>query len=754
VNRGPVGAETHGMTQRQHHSDEIVTDTTPRPSSSPRAPAVTLHHAWTRTVSTLLVLIFGLGLLALGATQYQRVAFERRTSGLRAEMGAIATLNHALVEVSGPPTLGMLYGDAARLAASRVTYRKVENTVNAAFRAADHVVSTPAEVTVLTRALRTWHAMDAAIVDAPTDFVHHSVQVAVAAGNDPFQQPVWNRLIAAEANVVSLAQLSATEPDQKTEAVGRAENLIAPIALGALALALLLSWLAARRLSRLVLKPIVSLRQAAMDIGRSTAEREINLPGASAELQDLAATFNETAASLRSSHELLHDQAYTDPLTGLPNRKAFTEGLRSLLAAQAGNRFGVLFVDLDDFKIVNDSLGHAAGDELLRLVARRLRAATRDCDLVARLGGDEFAIAVECGAQGAAATTVAVAERTLALLQEPATIYATDVAVSASIGIAISEAEPDADASESLLGNADISMYVAKGQGKNRLEVFAPAMHAEMVARIELKRELSQAARLNQFVLYYQPVIDIGTGLLIGFEALIRWQHPSRGLLAPAEFIALAEDTGDIIEIGRWVINRACADLADRRRQRDGSPDLWMSVNVSADQLLEPMFVDTVTSALERHGIPAGCLIVELTESVAITNTAVSGAALATLRQLGVHVALDDFGMGFSSLQYLHELPVDVIKIDRSFVTSQEGETHSMLEAIVTMGRSLDLMVIAEGIEEQSQLQRLRGFGRLAGQGYLIARPMPAEDAANFLRHNVKFDATVDLKPRPLILVT
>jgi diguanylate cyclase (GGDEF)-like protein len=692
-------------------------------------------------------------MLSLVATQYQRVEFQHTTADVKAETSSLASLNHALVAINDAPTVGMLYGDPQRVAKNRAAYSDMRGNVNSAFVAAARSITSPTALATLSHARNTWLALDTVILTAPDVFSHDAILADLTTGKDPFQRLVWDRLNDVETGIANVAQLSAIQLGKRTAAVGRIEGLIAPVVIGALALALLMSMLAARRMSRLVLAPIVKLRRATLAMGDSDADPDIELPGATAELQALATSINQRSASLRTSHGLLIDQAYTDALTGLPNRKAFTERLHAMLAEPGDGRFGLLFVDLDDFKVVNDSLGHAAGDELLRLVAGKLRSATRGCDIVARLGGDEFAVALDCSDQPGVATAVAVAERTLAALQEPVSIEGTMVSISASIGIALSEPEPGPDAADALLRDADFSMYLAKGQGKNRLEVFAPSMHAEMVERITFKQELRHAVRLGQFVLYYQPVVDIGSGSLIGFEALIRWQHPSRGLLAPGEFIALAEDTGDIVDIGRWVLDQACRDLADRRRQREGSPNLWMSVNVSAHQLIEPTFATTVKSTLAINGIPPACLILELTESVAITNTAASCSALAELRHHGVHVALDDFGMGFSSLRYLHELPIDVIKIDRSFVMNQDGETHRILEAIVTMGQSLGLTVIAEGIEMPSELQRLRELGHLAGQGYLIARPMPAADSANFLRHNLGTESHAELAARELVPV-
>ena len=373
------------------------------------------------------------------------------------------------------------------------------------------------------------------------------------------------------------------------------------------------------------------------------------LTGAASELDDLARTINETSASLRSTHGVLRDQASTDTLTGLPNRRAFTELLETMLTDASSNQVCVLFIDLDDFKIVNDSLGHAAGDELLRVVAKRLRSVVRSGETVTRLGGDEFAILL--GADGSAAA-VAVAERALAALDDPVQIDNTVISVGCSIGVALSPSGAGADAADELVRNADFAMYMAKSQGKNRFEVFAPTMHAEMLGRSQLKHDVGQAVRLEQFVLYYQPIVDLDTLALLGFEALIRWQHPTRGRLAPDEFIALAEDTGDIVAIGHWVVNEACRALAEHHLQQGPNErPLWMSVNASPVEISAPGFLATVADALERHGIAPECLMVEITEGVAMTDTGATALVLNALRETGVHVALDDFGTGFSSLR-------------------------------------------------------------------------------------------------------
>jgi diguanylate cyclase (GGDEF)-like protein len=468
----------------------------------------------------------------------------------------------------------------------------------------------------------------------------------------------------------------------------------------------------------------------------------IVLTGAATELHDLARTINETSASLRATHGVLRDQASTDTLTGLPNRRAFTEMLESMLADAATSQVGVLFIDLDDFKIVNDSLGHAAGDELLRVVAQRLRSVARAGETVTRLGGDEFAIVLS--AEGSA-TAVAVAQRALEALDDPVHIDDTVVSVGCSIGVAMSPTGAGADAADELVRNADFAMYMAKSQGKNRFEVFAPTMHAEMLGRSQLKQDLAQAVRLGQFVLEYQPVVELDTRALLGFEALIRWQHPIRGRLGPDEFIPLAEDTGDIIGIGEWVVNEACRALAEHHRQQ--GPDdlpLWMSVNASPVEIAAPGFLATVQDALNRHGVAPECLVIEITEGVAMTDTGAAVVVLTALRSAGIHVALDDFGTGFASLRSLHELPIDVIKIDRSFLINAvpDTEAESMLSAIVTLGRSLGLDIIAEGIETPVDLERLTKFG-IAGQGFLLARPLSPSAAAEFRKHA----ASIELAP-------
>jgi len=505
--------------------------------------------------------------------------------------------------------------------------------------------------------------------------------------------------------------------------------------LGALIVGLLLAWFAVRRMRRQVLAPILELRRAALAMRDSKLDYVIELTGSTVELQDLASTLNETAVSLGATHRVLRDQAYTDELTQLPNRKAFTEHLHTKLGESGDRRIAVLFVDIDDFKDVNDSLGHTCGDELLSIVGRRLRASIRDDDFVARLGGDEFAFVTGCG--DCPDRAIVVADRVIAALKDPVKIHHAIKTVSCSIGIAISDPDAGIGVADELVRNADFAMYMAKSQGKNRFELFAPLMHTEMLARSEFRHDLSRAVQLEQLVLYYQPVLDLDSGTLRGFEALIRWQHPTRGLLLPSDFIALAEETGDIIGIGTWVIDQACRYLATLLQDTPDGSKLQMAINVSALQIATPAFVDIVKNTVSHYAVPAGAITLEITEAVALTNTEAAVLVLTELRRYGVRIALDDFGMGYSSLSYLHQLPIDIIKIDRSFVIDLKPETDSMLQAIVTLGQSLGFEIIAEGIERSSELTRLSRFDHMAGQGYLFARPMAATDATEYCRKTI-----------------
>ena len=398
----------------------------------------------------------------------------------------------------------------------------------------------------------------------------------------------------------------------------------------------------------------------------------------------------------------------------------------------------MLFLDLDDFKDVNDLLGHGAGDELLRVVSTRLLEVVRPGDLVARLGGDEFAIHLD--QVPSAREAYDLAQRLVEALREPAVVMGHAVQVGASIGLAM--VEPGISLDE-VMQDADMAMYSAKGQGKNRVECYDASLHIAVVEHHGLKADVSHAAEREELVLDYQPVIDLITGDLIGVEALVRWQHPTRGLLPPSAFIDLAEKTGAMSGIGLWVLDEAIRQM-DSWQRRYHLPELVLAVNVSAVQLTDPEFVKAVTTRLAATHMQPSTLTLEVTESLLVDENGPVPEALHALRALGVRVAIDDFGTGYASIGHLKILPVDILKIDRSFVTAaREGvRSEALLGALVEMAVHLGFDVIPEGIELAEDLRRLQFMGCDRGQGFLLSRPIGAED----------IDAWLASPSRPLAL--
>jgi len=435
-----------------------------------------------------------------------------------------------------------------------------------------------------------------------------------------------------------------------------------------------------------------------------------------------------------AERQLFHD-AFHDTLTQIPNRGLFHD----LLARAVGRLrrhddylFAVLFLDLDRFKLLNESLGHSMGDQLLVAVARRLERLVRPGDTVARLGGDEFTILLDGIKSPGDATRVA--ERVQREISRPFTLGGQEVFTTVSIGIALSSTgyeHPD-----HLLRDADLAMYRAKSLGKARCEVFDRQMHARAAAQLELETDLRRALDRGEFLVHYQPIVSLESGRVEGFEALARWQHPIRGLVLPGEFIPTAEETGLIIPLGRWVLGEACRTLRDLCEGRPGTePQLSVSVNLSPRQFRHPNLVDEVRQALEETGLPARCLRLEITESTVMENAEPSMAMLAQLRALGVQLYLDDFGTGYSSLSYLPRFPIDTLKIDRSFVSGMVpgGENAEIVGAIVTLARNLGMGVIAEGVETAEQLAMLRGLRCGHVQGYYVSRPVAAESVRALL---------------------
>ena len=443
---------------------------------------------------------------------------------------------------------------------------------------------------------------------------------------------------------------------------------------------------------------------------------------------------------LRRSREAFAHQAFHDPLTGLANRARLRERLSRALSGPNRDSMALLVLDLDGFKRVNDSLGHAAGDHLLREVAKRLLHATRGADLVSRLGGDEFAILLENARAEADATVVA--ERVLNALRVPFTLGSAEAVVGTSIGIARPERRRDGVTAgsvedietsiEAVMRDADLAMYRAKAGGKGRFAFFEPSMHAEAVERLALEADLRTALGRGEFSLVYQPIMGLQDGEAVGVEALLRWDHPTRGLMMPADFVPVAEETGLICAVGAWVMREACGRMVhwNAARTRAGQPPLTVTVNVSARQVYEPGFVDEVMGVLRTSGLAPAQLLLEITESVMLDRPELARDRFVALKEAGVRLAVDDFGTGYSALSYLQSFPIDTLKIDKSFVSGlrRGGSQAALARTIVALGRALGLRTIAEGIESDDQRVALRDAGCAYGQGFLFAPPLsPAE---------------------------
>jgi diguanylate cyclase (GGDEF)-like protein/PAS domain S-box-containing protein len=423
----------------------------------------------------------------------------------------------------------------------------------------------------------------------------------------------------------------------------------------------------------------------------------------------------------------LRHQALHDRLTGLPNRALFEDRVTHALAIarRANDAVAVLFVDIDDFKLINDSLGHAAGDDLLRTITQRLHGRLRASDTVACLGGDEFAILVE--GVSSADDVEQLAKEILEALEEPYTASDSQMmAPRASIGIAISDG-PKSD-KDGLLQDADVAMHAAKRQGKGSFAFFEESMHLAAVRRFGLTDELEKALVAEQFELYYQPIVVLETEEISGVEALIRWNHPRNGTLAPGEFIPLAEETGLIGPIGHWVLNEACRQAGSWQTQRRGEPSLYVCVNVSTKQLQDPQLVSDVRAALGAGGLRPDQLVLEITESLLVRNIEQMRERLEELKRLGVRLAVDDFGTGYSTLSYLQCFPFDILKVDKSFVQGlgRGSQQSSIVRTIVELGTSRGLDIVAEGIEQPEQVAELRAMHARLGQGHYFSRPVNA----------------------------
>jgi diguanylate cyclase (GGDEF)-like protein len=450
------------------------------------------------------------------------------------------------------------------------------------------------------------------------------------------------------------------------------------------------------------------------------------------QLDSLEKVVTASTQGLEAANRQLRHMATHDALTALPNRLLLDDRLGQAIAhaKRAGERFALAVLGLDRFKHINDSLGHRAGDELLKHVARRVSGAVRSIDTVARLGGDEFVLIFNelAGPDEA----LRAAHKVMLTLQDPVRIGDVDIHPSASIGLACYPT--DGGSSEALFAHADAAMYAAKRRGRKSIQRFAPDMDTSTQDHVKLEADLHQALELGQFELHYQPKVDARSGRYRGAEALLRWRHPDRGLVSPGEFVPLAEDSGLIIPIGAWVIREACRQV--RAWQRDGLPAARVAVNVSAAQFQQRDLVDTVRRALDDSGIRASCLEIELTESAVMTNPEESVEILKVLSRMGVAVSVDDFGTGYSSMSYLRRFPLDKLKIDRSFIADllTSPEAAALVRGIVSLAHSLGLKVIAEGVETLEQMELLTRLGCDQLQGFCFSRPLPAAEYEQLMR--------------------
>jgi diguanylate cyclase (GGDEF)-like protein len=451
-------------------------------------------------------------------------------------------------------------------------------------------------------------------------------------------------------------------------------------------------------------------------------------------LNHYIAELERTSQALQESKEHFRHAAFHDSLTDLPNRSLFSDYLR--LAMERCKRqhdylFAVLFLDLDRFKYINDSLGHSCGDQLIVEISKRLQSCLRQVDTVSRFGGDEFAILLDGIKEPIDA--IRVAEKIQQELLRPFELAGHEAFTSASIGIAMSSA--GYDEADLILRDADTAMYRAKDAGKACYEVFDMEMHSRAVIRMRLEADLRRAIEREEFRVFYQPIISLDNGCLAGFEALVRWQHPERGLVSPAEFIPIAEETSLVVPLGSWVLEEACRQMQVWHTQHPTNRTLTVNVNLSAKQLIQSGLVQEIKSILKRTELPARSLKLEITESVVMENAELATTMLKQLSDLDVHLCIDDFGTGYSSLSYLHRFPVDTLKIDRSFVNriEEKDENVEIVRTIATLARNLGMDVVAEGVETEAQLACLKSLHCEFAQGYFFSRALDADDASELL---------------------
>lgn len=470
-----------------------------------------------------------------------------------------------------------------------------------------------------------------------------------------------------------------------------------------------------------------SARQAALE-----AEKFNLLAQYNSELEQKVA---ERTAELEASAKLIQYNALHDPLTDLANRSLLLQRIeQAILQAQQSDayRYCILFLDLDRFKVINDSLGHIFGDQLLKIIAQKLKKFVKVSDLVARFGGDEFVILLENVKD--AEEVIQLTETILEDFQNPLSLNGYQLFIGMSVGVVIGTQEYS-DPSD-LIRDADTAMYQAKAKEINSYQVFDAKMHAQALNRLTLESDLRQALEREEFIVYYQPIVDIEADRLVGFEALVRWQHPSRGFISPGDFIPIAEETGLIVPLGNWILNAACQQLANWQAMFPDDCPLKISINLSAQDLRKSSLIADIDSVLAKTGLPGHALTLEITESMLVEDINKTICILTELRSRHIQISIDDFGTGYSSLNYLHRLPADFLKIDRSFVSQMQPENrnYQVVKTIISLSNQLGLAVVAEGIESAQQLQWLQKLGCEFGQGYLFSKPLPSDGIeAHFL---------------------
>ena len=643
-----------------------------------------LRQRWYASIAVFLVALLGGGLLAYVVVNQMVDDITETTVAVREQSLLALALNTRISELQDGAHAIIGYPPGPEEGADPAAFRDASSSVEHVFQQAVTAFTTPS-------ARR--HVEES-----------HALWQQTKADTEPFVDDAGPRdpdaLLAAHASVgqamgeassrlgVLLDEVNAEARDS----IGSARRLNRDVTItlvATFALACLLAVRFAHRLSRLVLSPLEVLRAGAERLAAGELDHRIALPRHD-ELGMLARAFNDMADAVGSTHKSLAYQAGHDPLTGLANRASFLSAVDHALSKGDGDAVSVLFIDLDDFKTVNDVDGHAAGDQLLQHVAERLRSCVRGDDVVARLGGDEFAIMLCHGPD--AAPAVDMAERVLAAMEAPFSLHATTTEVRASVGVATLPGGSGVDATEAVR-QADIAMYTAKGMGKSCFQLFSLALHDEMLDRLALKADLRGAGDRGELLVEYQPVYDLRTSVIVGVEALVRWNHPARGLLAPVDFIPLAEQCGEIEHIDRFVLHTASRQVRRWQWARPEHRDLWVSVNISASHVDGDRLVDDVETVLAESGLAPASLVIELTETTLVKNLDDEVAArLSALRQRGVRIAIDDFGTGFSSLSYLQRLPVDVLKVDRTFVSGAASTQHGpLLQTIIALGSNLGL---------------------------------------------------------------